>query len=82
MRRKVMFWIALVYCVGGILWYCLGKHVERKRWEKATADVMWHCIEQHTGPAEPDPVVHPNTEEKTFFMVPTEETPVEEVSTH
>jgi hypothetical protein len=71
MKRTILFvwWFVLA---AGFAGYCIGKHIECKRWEKATADVAWHCIEQHTGPAEPDTVVHPKTEEKTF-MVPTEE---------
>jgi hypothetical protein len=79
--RKITAFLIFMFLtfVAGVFW---GQWRTNKRWEKATADVMWHCIEQHTGPAEPDPVVHPKTDEKAFFMVPMEEPPVEEVSTH
>jgi hypothetical protein len=64
-----VFWIALAYGVGGIyVGYYFGKHVECKRWEKATADWVFHCV-QPGGPIQPQR----NSPNEKASIVPTEE---------
>jgi hypothetical protein len=69
MKRIAAFGLLIAWS----LWcYGVGSWRTQKRWEKATADVAWHCVEQHNGPAEPQLNVHPKTLEQVY-MVPTEE---------
>jgi hypothetical protein len=62
---------AIVGILGMIFWgtsgYLWGTHFERKRWEKATAEVVWHCI--HTGPSRPLNS-NPGTNEKAAMPKP------------
>jgi hypothetical protein len=65
--------VAIVGIFGMIIWgtcgYLFGTYFEKKRWEKATAEVVWHCI--HTGPSRPLNS-NPGSNEKASIM-PTEE---------
>jgi hypothetical protein len=63
MKRIAMLWIA--FYIG----LKLGTYVESKRWEKATAEVVWHCVQDHRGPIQPQR----NSPNEKASIVPTEE---------
>jgi hypothetical protein len=52
------------------LWcYGIGSWMTQKRWEKATAEIVWHCVQGHWGAIQRQR----NSPDEKASIVPTEE---------
>jgi hypothetical protein len=67
--RKITAFLIFMFFTFMAGFFC-GKWQTNRRWEKATAEVVWHCVQDHRVPVQPP---QRNSPDEKASIVPTEE---------